>query len=163
MIYNYYIGLGSNIEPRIDYITRACRQLEKHGEILKKSNLYLSEAWGIKNQAEFLNGVLELETALDPQNLLHKIKNIEIFIGREPRERWGPREIDIDILFCRNLTVDLPDLKIPHPHFKERRFILVPMAELSDDLIIPPQNRTISYFLDTCADQSYIKKLQAGW
>ena len=163
MIYNYFIGLGSNIEPRVDYIIRAGNQLEKHGKILKKSNLYLSEAWGNKNQAEFINGALEFESALEPHNLLHKIKNIEIFLGRQHRERWGPREIDIDILFCRNLTVDLADLQIPHPRFRERRFVLVPMAELNKDLSIPPHNRTISYFLDTCTDQSYIKKLESEW
>jgi 2-amino-4-hydroxy-6-hydroxymethyldihydropteridine diphosphokinase len=163
MIYKYYLGLGSNIEPRLEYLIKACKQLTSGGKILKKSSLYQTEAWGEKDQEYFINAVIEFESALEPQNLLNEIKNIEKLLGRQQRTKWGPREIDIDILFCYNTAVDQTGLQIPHSRFRERRFVLEPMSELNSKFIVTPGGQTISYFLDSCPDQSYIKKLKAKW
>lgn len=163
MINNYHLGLGSNIEPRIDYLNKACAHLLQYGQILNKSALYKSQAWGNKEQSEFYNAVIKFQSSLTPQKLLKEIKNIEIFIGRRKREKWGPREIDIDILLCENYQVNEPDLKIPHPLLAQRLFVLVPLAELDNDLRIPLHNQAISELLDTCTDQSYIQKIESVW
>ena len=163
MTFNYFISLGSNIEPRLGFLSRACDQLALHGTIQKKSSLYQTEPWGNKIQSEFINAVIEFDSTLPPQNLLKEIKNIEIFIGRQNGQRWGPREIDIDILFCGNHCIDLEFLQIPHRRFSERRFVLEPMSEINNCFTVPPDNKTILYYLDTCTDQSYIKKIQSEW
>lgn len=163
MTYNYFLGLGSNIDPRIDYLKNSCNHLSKSGQILQKSGLYQTQAWGKKNQSDFYNAIIEFESILSPQKLLKEIKNIETFIGRTKTSPWGPREIDIDIILCRECEVDEPDLKIPHPHFAQRRFVLVPLAELDNNIPTSFHDQSISELLDTCTDQSYIHKIESVW
>jgi len=163
MTYKYFLGLGSNIDPKIENLKNACEQLLKSGQIIKKSALYETQAWGNTKQANFYNAVILFESLLSPQKLLKEIKNIEIFIGHKKNMHWGPREIDIDILLCENDQSDEPDLKIPHPHLAQRRFVLVPLSELDKNIRIYPHNQTISELLDTCTDQSYIQKIESVW
>ncbi len=163
MTYKYFLGLGSNIDPRIDYLKKACSHLSESGSILQKSGLYQTQAWGNRDQADFYNAIIEFESSLSPQKLLKKIKNIEIFIGRQQTSPWGPREVDIDIILCRECEVDEPDLKIPHPYFDQRRFVLIPLAELDNNIRTSPHNQSISELLDTCMDQSYIQKIESVW
>ena len=163
MVYKYYLGLGSNIDPRIDYLKKACRLLSRSGSIIQKSGLYQTQAWGNHNQADFFNAILEFNSSLSPQKLLKEIKNIEILIGRCKKVKWEPREVDIDIILCRNCNINEPDLKIPHPLFAQRRFVLVPLAELDNRIHIVPYNKSVSELLDTCPDQSYIQKIEAVW
>ena len=131
------LGLGSNVGNRLDYILMAIGRLKDLGEIGKISTIYESEPWGVGDQEPFLNCVLELYTRLDPHTLLKELKRIEKEVGRKERFRWGPREIDIDILLYEDEVVETDELKIPHPLIKERDFVLVPMLEIDPSLKDP--------------------------
>lgn len=131
------LGLGSNVGERVSYILRALEELEKIGELGRISTVYESEPWGVTDQEPFLNCVLEFFTYLDLFTLLRSLKEIEKRVGRKERFRWGPREIDIDILLYGNEVVDTPELRIPHPFIKERDFVLIPMLEVDPELRDP--------------------------
>ena len=132
-----FLGLGSNVGERVSYILRALEELEKIGELGRISTVYESEPWGVTDQEPFLNCVLEFFTDLDPFTLLKSLKEIERRVGRRERFRWGPREIDIDILLYGNEVVNTPELRIPHPFIKERDFVLIPMLEIDPELRDP--------------------------
>jgi len=163
MDYKYILGLGSNIEPRQDYLTNAISELSSVGTIIKKSSIYETEAWGNKNQSNFYNAIVKYESSLAPKSLLREIKNIEKVVGRKNTFHWGPREIDIDIIFCQDYTLDEPDLILPHPGFTERRFVLEPMCEIDRDYFFCDLNKTTNDFLTMCKDQSSIYKLDLIW
>lgn len=163
MKYNYILGLGSNIEPRLDYLSNAISELSKIGSIIKKSSIYETEAWGNKNQSDFYNAIIKFKSSLDPRTLLIKIKHIEKYIGRKETTHWGPREIDIDIIFCDDHSYDESFLKIPHPEFSERRFILEPLVEIDADYSYYKSTKTINEILTNCKDQSSIYKLDLIW
>lgn len=133
----YYLGLGSNVEDRMAYIIRALDLLGEYGSIRKVSTLYISKPWGKTDQSEFINGVLEFETNIEPIEFLNVLKTVEKRTGRKPRERWGPREIDLDILLCENRILMLSFLRIPHPYLTERDFFLFPLLELNPNLAHP--------------------------
>ena len=163
MTYKFFLGLGSNIEPRIDYIRKACTELLTIGKIIKKSSIYNTQPWGYSKQGDFYNAVIEFDTSFEPKTLLKKIKAIEKKIGRSNVLHWGPREIDIDIVFCQNCVVTEPDLYIPHRDFSERRFILEPMAEINKNFLVTNTNKTVFDFLNECIDHSQIQKLSINW
>jgi 2-amino-4-hydroxy-6-hydroxymethyldihydropteridine diphosphokinase len=163
MIYNYYLGLGSNIEPRLNYMQTALRKLAVLGHIKQKSSIYNTQAWGNRLQHDYYNAVIEFDTTLSPRILLSAIKKIEREIGRRPSPRWGPREIDIDIIYCRNLTVQQADLIIPHRFIAKRRFILEPLTELDENLSIDGRGTPIGETLLSCGDCSYVSKLNLMW
>jgi 2-amino-4-hydroxy-6-hydroxymethyldihydropteridine diphosphokinase len=163
MTYKYFLSLGSNIEPCLLFLNKACVSLNSIGKIIQKSSIYKTQAWGEKNQPNFLNAVIEFKTDLEPNNLLINIKRIENSIGRTSSARWGPRKIDIDIIFCRECNLDGPDLQIPHKKFAERRFVLAPLAEIQKHLYIKSTKRTVTDLLNRCPDQSYIQKLATNW
>jgi 2-amino-4-hydroxy-6-hydroxymethyldihydropteridine diphosphokinase len=163
MKYNYILGLGSNIEPRHDFLIKAYKALKSIGTIIKKSSIYETEAWGNKNQSNFYNAIVKFESFLAPRELLHAIKKIERSIGRKKTFQWGPREIDIDIVFCQDYTLNEPDLKVPHPEFTSRRFVLEPMLEVDKDYLSADSDKTITDFLTLCKDQSSIHKLDLIW
>lgn len=106
-------------------------------EILRASAVYETAPWGYADQPDFLNCVLEIRTSLAPRQLLDLVKGLEQAMGRQPGVRYGPRLIDVDILLYGGTTVDLPDLKIPHPGLPQRAFVLVPLAELAPWLVHP--------------------------
>ena len=164
MMYKYYLGLGSNIEPRYNFLQNAICELNYIGEIKKKSGIYESLPWGNTDQNKFLNAVVRFYSELDPFNLLSKIKIIEQRIGRKHnREKWGPREIDIDILFSDNIFIRKDVLKIPHEQFKNRNFVLVPMAELNSNYRPEYNGMDIKYFLDNKTDQSVVRQTNISW
>ena len=163
MTYNYILSLGSNIEPRWDYLIKALKELKSIGKILKKSSIYETEAWGNKEQSNFYNAVINLESNLAPKELLQTLKSIEKSIGRKKSLHWGPREIDIDIIFCKDYTLHEPDLKIPHPEFASRRFVLEPIVEVDKDYLLSDSKKSISDLLTACEDQSSIYKLELIW
>jgi len=133
-----YLSLGSNIGDRLSNLKKACQLLEEKGIlILRKSSFYLTQPWGIKNQPEFINQVIEAETSLPPEELLTLLKEIEGVLGRKKGKRWGPRIIDIDILFYGDEIIRKPDLIIPHPLLQERAFVLIPLCEISPSLMHP--------------------------
>jgi 2-amino-4-hydroxy-6-hydroxymethyldihydropteridine diphosphokinase len=123
-------------------LQEAQRLLAEHDWINTASRVYETPPWGYHDQPAFLNQVLCIETATVPIDLLGKIKEIESKMGREPSFRNGPRLIDIDIILYGDQQIDLPGLIIPHPRMLERGFVMVPLAEIAPDLVIPGDGRT---------------------
>lgn len=131
------LALGSNIEPKEEYIRQAVRLLHNHPRITvrKTSSLYLTEPVGYKEQDWFLNAVVACETDLSPLELLQETQRIEVMLQRERKIHWGPRTIDIDIILYGKERINLPELIIPHPRAFERSFVLVPLAEVTEEEI----------------------------
>ncbi len=155
-----YLLLGSNEGNREQHLKQARQLIDPAcGEIKSISGIYETEAWGLKEQSAFLNQALLLQTGLTPSNLLTKLKAIERETGRAKTVHWGPRIIDIDILFYADDVIDLPQLKVPHPYLHQRRFTLQPLAEIAPQLIHPVLNQSVSQLLEICSDLSEVKKL----
>ncbi len=138
-----YLSLGSNLGHREANIASALKMLGQEARILKVSSLYETEPVGYKDQPRFLNCVCSVETELAPQALLELVKTMEKNLGRKRTLRFGPRLIDIDILFYDDLILDSPDLVIPHPRLAERAFVLVPLKEIAPNLVHPLLGLTI--------------------
>ena len=145
-----YIGFGSNIGDRLAHIQNALDTLSKtEGITLQRiSSIYKTEPVGYEEQAQFLNGAAAIQTSLSPLSLLHTLKDIETAIGRKHRIRWGPREIDLDILIYGDLCVQTEQLVIPHPEMHLRGFVLVPLAEIAPDLVHPVFQETVQTLLE---------------
>ena len=153
MMDGIYLLLGSNLDDKKNNILRALKLMEDHRITLKRSSrLYKSEAWGITDQPEFYNQVTHVETDLRPHQLLITLKDIEKTMGRKVIKKWGPRLIDIDILFYNNTVIDGADLQIPHPGIPDRRFTLIPLLELCPNEMHPVLNRSIKEINDSCDD-----------
>ncbi len=158
-----FIALGSNVEPRLKYLTLAVDQLQFLGEIKRIAPLYHSSAYGVENQADFFNSACILGTNLLPLDLLKSLKDIEEKLGRKERFRWGPREIDLDIIFYGNEIIKEEGLVIPHPDYKNRRFVLLPISDMDPDLIPPDDNKNVKQLLDHCQDKTQIKLEMTNW
>jgi len=139
-----YLGLGSNLGQREANLRRAVQRLGGLVRLLRSSSIYETVPWGYSEQPNFLNCVLEAETALPPLQLLAVAQSLEDQIGREPSFRYGPRLIDLDILLYGDVITDLPDLQIPHLRMPQRAFVLVPLAELAPELVHPSLRLTIA-------------------
>lgn len=124
------IAIGSNLGNSVEIVRIAISALRQTGDLTAVSQLYRSEPWGEANQPHFINAVALISTALGPRELLRALQGIEREMGRTPTYKWGPRTIDLDIVYYDDIKIDEPDLKIPHPHFRERSFVLVPLAEI---------------------------------
>jgi 2-amino-4-hydroxy-6-hydroxymethyldihydropteridine diphosphokinase len=124
------IGLGSNLGDPAGNVERAIAALETLGSVTARSSFYRSAPWGVTDQPEFVNAAVLLETELSPRELLAGLKRLETDLGRTESYRWGPRVVDLDILAYDALTVDEPDLIVPHPRLLERAFALAPLAEI---------------------------------
>ena len=155
-----YIGFGSNIGDRLAHIQNAIQTLSKtEGITLQKiSSLYKTDPVGYEAQAQFLNGVAAIHTTLSPLSLLHTLKDIETAIGRKHRIRWGPREIDLDILIYGDLCVQTEKLIIPHPEMHLRGFVLVPLAEIAPDLVHPVFQVSIQTLLNHFEDDKTVSE-----
>ncbi len=133
-----YLHLGSNIDDREAYLDKAIQLIkERLGEVITISSLYETEAWGIKEQANFLNQALLVHSTLEASELLDEILKIEKEIGRKRSTKWTARCIDIDILFYNNLIINTPHLILPHPHIHKRNFVLIPLLEIAADYMHP--------------------------
>lgn len=146
-----FIGIGSNMGDREKNCIDAIRLIEETGagKILKRSSLYHTPPYGFERQDWFINAALQMETGLGPRELLHSLKSIEARLGREPGFRWGPRLIDLDLLFYNGAVLDSPDLVVPHPGIPERRFVLEPLAEIEAELMHPILKKSISEMLNS--------------
>jgi 2-amino-4-hydroxy-6-hydroxymethyldihydropteridine diphosphokinase len=143
-----YLALGSNIGNRSQHLRDALTRLEDKVTITEVSHLYVTEPWGMKEQPSFLNMVVQGETNLEPRALLEFLKTIELDMGRTAGIRYGPRVIDVDILFYDDQVIETPELTIPHPRLTERRFVLVPLAEIASELIHPRLGEPVHLLLE---------------
>lgn len=144
-----YLGIGTNLGDRLLNVRGALAELARlpGTQLTAISRLYGSAPWGKPDQPDFLNMVAEVQTALEPLQLLHECKRIERMQGRVAGERWGPRVLDIDILLYDRLVVNTPELVVPHPRMWERRFVLQPLADLAPQLA-GPGGKTIEVLLN---------------
>lgn len=143
-----YIAFGSNIGDRGAAIEEALNLIEQNEmKIVKKSKIYETEPYGYVDQPSFLNGAVEVETNLSCRDVLERLLSIENQIGRVREFKWGPRIIDLDIIFYNNKIYDEEDLKVPHPDMQNRDFVLRPLNDLCPDYVHPVLGKTIRELL----------------
>lgn len=147
-----YLGLGSNLGDRQANLVEAVKRFPETLRLRRASALYETDPWGYTDQPKFLNQVVEAETDLTPTELLETIKAIEEALGREVTFRYGPRLIDIDILFYNDLVWQTDGLTVPHPNLHDRPFVLIPMAELAPDFRHPLLGRSMQELADEAGD-----------
>ena len=156
-----FLGLGANLPPEEERLREALRLLSAKGaRPLALSSLYRTEPWGRADQPWFVNLVVEVETELPPRALLQVAKGIEQVLGRKDRGRWGPREVDIDILLYEDLVVQDPDLKVPHPRLPARRFVLEPLCEIAPQVRHPLLGLTMAELLSCVPDERRVVRLK---
>ena len=153
-----YIGLGTNIEDRLLNLGTALTTISRSMKISNHSSIYETPPWGYTDQPNFLNMVIEVNTDTPPQSLLDHLKQIEKQLGRQKTFRYGPRVIDLDILFYGKEIIETKQLQIPHPKIQERAFVLVPLNEIAQDFVHPVLNKTI-YELMKVIDHSGITRI----
>jgi 2-amino-4-hydroxy-6-hydroxymethyldihydropteridine diphosphokinase len=151
-----FLGIGGNLGRRDRFIQAAIQRLAKFGDVVKVSRLYETEPWKMNNAPDFLNGVIELHTGLSPEDLMLGCLEIERQLGRKrsPTEGYASRTIDIDLLYFGNRVQSSPFLTLPHPGIANRRFVLLPLAEIAATFIDPVRECTIAEMLKSCTDNS---------
>ena len=156
-----YLLTGGNMGNREENLAIAYNHIAVQcGNIINSSSVYETAAWGKTDQPAFLNQALEIQTALTPRQLLKKILNIEKQTGRIRKEKYGPRIIDIDILLFNDEIHKFPLLQIPHPELQNRRFVLVPLAEIASEIIHPGLKKSIEELLAICPDKLKVSRLK---
>lgn len=148
-----YLIIGGNMGERENNLLE-CKELinKAIGEIEQESAIYETAAWGKTDQPSFLNQVFFLKSILNPNQILTTCLAIESQMGRVRHEKWEARKIDIDILLYNDEVIDEEDLSIPHPHMKNRRFVLKPLADIAPNVVHPVYNKTIIELLENCPD-----------
>jgi len=155
-----FLLLGSNLGNKEDNLRRAVKLLKKIGKVRKHSAVYETEPWGFSDERNFFNMAMCLDTSLNPHELITEILKIEISIGRKRQtKQWVAREIDIDIIFYDSLIINEEHLTIPHPHVKNRKFVLVPLKEIAPNFIHPIYRQSITELLKECPDDSEVELL----
>ena len=159
-----YISLGSNEGHRIENIKSAVKEIEslKECRVISISSFYESSPFGNVKQNNFINAVVKIATKDDHLSLLKKLKDIEQKLGRIKRERWGPREIDIDILFFNDLIFSNEFITLPHEGVIYRDFVLIPLCEIEPDIVHPVFNKKVCEFIDDLKIKNIIKKIEFG-
>lgn len=156
-----YLSLGSNMGNRQGYLQKAVEALNHlpETEVKAVSSYYETAAWGLTNQADFLNLALALETQLQAETLLSSCQQIEQKLDRVRHEHWGPRTVDIDILLYGQEIWETKHLKVPHPFMTQRAFVLVPLLEIAEDLVEPQTGQAYEKYMSQL-DTSDVRKLE---
>lgn len=157
------LALGSNVGDSSRHIAQAVELLQRQVAHLRQAPIYTSKAVGYTDQPDFLNTAVTGETKLSPDELLDFVKDIERQVGRIWRFRWGPREIDIDVIFYDDLVRVTKRLTIPHPRFAERDFVLRPLCDLNPHYVDPKSGQTVKFLLDSLSltDLSIVPRVDA--
>jgi 2-amino-4-hydroxy-6-hydroxymethyldihydropteridine diphosphokinase len=143
MDHTVYLSLGTNLGDRAANLKQAISSLPPQMTVKAKSNVYETPPWGYTEQGAFLNQVVMATTYLEPELLLKHLKRLEVALGREATFRYGPRLIDIDILFYDDMVLSTPLLTVPHPHLHERGFVLLPMMDIAPDHVHPVTGKSV--------------------
>jgi 2-amino-4-hydroxy-6-hydroxymethyldihydropteridine diphosphokinase len=152
-----YLGFGTNLGDRKENLRKAIEAIALKMDIYQQSSLYETAAWGYTDQPDFLNQVVQVETDLTPLRLLNFLKRTEVELGRVENFRYGPRQIDLDILFFDDLVKNTIRLQIPHPRLAERAFVLVPLNEIEPGLVHPELGKTVAQLLAELPDKAGVK------
>ncbi|MBI1746229.1 MAG: 2-amino-4-hydroxy-6-hydroxymethyldihydropteridine diphosphokinase [Acidobacteria bacterium] len=154
-----YFSLGSNLGDRLGYMEAALSAFPAAGiRVRRVSSVYETDPVGLLDQPRFLNLAVQGATQWTPKRLLQAVQSIEKSLGRQRSVRWGPRSIDIDLLLYGRRVIKMPDLQIPHPRMAERRFVLLPLVEISPRAVDPWRHVTVRTLLERCHDRSCVEK-----
>jgi len=154
-----YLSLGTNLGNRAANLNLAISSLPPQMTVKAKSKVYETPPWGYTEQDNFLNQVVKVTTYLEPAQLLKHIKRLEVAMGRKSSFRYGPRLIDIDILFYDDVVMETSSLTIPHPDLHERGFVLLPMMDIVPDFVHPVKKKSIRELVGFC-DMGGIKEFE---
>jgi len=156
-----YIGIGSNLGDKLYQCEKAISEIlriDRH-KLLARSSLFKTQPIGYTPQDWFVNGVIKIETDLEAPELLRTLKTIESQLGRTEAFRWGPRTIDLDILFFDDIEIHTEELQIPHPRIQNRQFVLFPLAEIDQNLIHPVLKKTVQELLNNFKKDQGVERL----
>jgi 2-amino-4-hydroxy-6-hydroxymethyldihydropteridine diphosphokinase len=158
-----YIGMGSNVGKKLLRCREAISEILKidHNKLLVQSSFYKTEPLGYAAQDWFINGVIKIETGLTAHELLGSLKAIEARLGRRETFRWGPRAIDLDLLFYDEEQIQTDELHVPHPLLHKRQFVLVPLAEIDFSLLHPVLKKTVQELSSELEDDQGVEKLSS--
>jgi 2-amino-4-hydroxy-6-hydroxymethyldihydropteridine diphosphokinase len=160
MSFEVFIGLGTNLGYKKENLAKAVQYISQEiGEIQIESSLYETEPWGDKNQDNFYNQVIKISTSLFPMELIEKLLALEIKMGRVRIQKWAARIIDIDILAITGVQIHTQGLSVPHPYIADRKFVILPWAEIAPEYLINGLNLTISDLCSKNKDESWIRKI----
>jgi 2-amino-4-hydroxy-6-hydroxymethyldihydropteridine diphosphokinase len=152
-----YVSLGSNLGERDKYLAQARKAIEKSFDFPRFSKVYETEPVDLLDQPWFLNQVAEFQTGLAPESLLEWVRALETQAGRQRQVPKGPRTLDVDILLYDDWVLDVEELVLPHPRLENRRHVLVPLAELAPERIIPVSQKTVLEALEQVTDKAQVK------
>lgn len=157
-MFRVFLALGSNLGDRSAHLNAAAGAIGRipGTVVVVVSPVYETQPFGRTDQGPFLNAAMEIATPLPPRELLAAVQEAEQTVGRTPAERWGPREIDIDILLYDGLVVQEPDLQVPHPGLPERRFVLIPLRDIAEDVVHPVSGLTVAEMASACPDTTRV-------
>jgi 2-amino-4-hydroxy-6-hydroxymethyldihydropteridine diphosphokinase len=156
-----YIGIGSNLGDKLHHCEKAISEILKidRHKLLAKSSLFKTQPIGYTSQNWFVNGVIKIETDLEAPELLRTLKTTESQLGRTETFRWGPRTIDLDILFFDDIEIHTEELQIPHPLIQDRQFVLIPLAEIDQNFIHPVLKKTVQELLNNFKEDQGVERL----